>query len=548
MRSRSQPPIIPEDRDQRLVKTPYGEGLVIRTRPNDKVQEVKLLEWERASKESQVAAKQYRGSKQPLMMYSAAELESTDAVVGDDVICSYGRGTVTKCIKVHILSKKDRSEFPSPADDGGSEEEKKGDDELNTSEAPRHGVRKGRTLTKYQVELKSWRLAGRSKVRCYLFRDAIKVVRRKMLSEMSAQERVEFAQRQKASALQSFKEKRYQQALNLYAGAVDAVRYVQHDASSSNETRADLVVVMVTCSNNAATCCVQLGRWKDAARFAQNALVLLDALYGKRGLKIHTILIADERRGGNDLCDAKLFGEWRVKSYLVVAKAQAQKKEYTEANEILRRARSIILEYTADANNEEVDSITKASITNLLSQDKAIRRFIANFAGQKKAEKEKQKKRAQAMFGGGKTSSKVEALGRSDTKMAKNSDENGLGHLEEEEKKESKTPPTSPKSMATETKDMEAPAADTSDVLSHKVAAPPNRQSSLKNCRPPSTLKRRVSFSNEVSERQITNDYESDKEEDEIFLEQHKEALIMVGIMGLAALSAYALRSLSRQR
>ena len=87
-----------------------------------------------------------------------------------------------------------------------------------------------------------------------------------------------------------FAEKDYTAALETYARAVDAVRYVQHNKQSSNEVRADLLVVMVTCSNNAATCCLQLKQWTEACNYAKNTLVLIDALEEKYGMKIHTIL------------------------------------------------------------------------------------------------------------------------------------------------------------------------------------------------------------------------------------------------------------------
>eukprot|EP00555_Chaetoceros_dichaeta_P014662 CAMPEP_0198276000 /NCGR_PEP_ID=MMETSP1447-20131203/65076_1 /TAXON_ID=420782 /ORGANISM="Chaetoceros dichaeta, Strain CCMP1751" /LENGTH=475 /DNA_ID=CAMNT_0043970915 /DNA_START=102 /DNA_END=1526 /DNA_ORIENTATION=- len=144
---------------------------------------------------------------------------------------------------------------------------------------------KERVLTKYQIELTSWRLAGRSTVKCYLFQPShptpaptptsptsppstittppptqtVRAIRPKTLSEMSPHEKVHLALHQKQKASLSFATRSFPAALHLYASAVDAVRYVQHDSQSTNECRADLIDVMVTCSNNAATCCVQLG-------------------------------------------------------------------------------------------------------------------------------------------------------------------------------------------------------------------------------------------------------------------------------------------------
>lgn len=57
------------------------------------------------------------------------------------------------------------------------------------------------------------------------------------VSKMNVHEKIEYAQDLKASATSNFSAKRYQEALDFYAKAVDTVRYVQHDTSSSNENR-----------------------------------------------------------------------------------------------------------------------------------------------------------------------------------------------------------------------------------------------------------------------------------------------------------------------
>ena len=276
------------DKDQRLVQTPYGKGLVTKIRPSKDpqlpVKEIRLLEWEQAAKANQVA------SKTPTVLYSTTDFESISATKGNDVITPYGRGTITEQVTVRLLNK----------------------DKIDPVTEEPIGEQ---VFTKFHVQINSWKLAGRSTVNCYLFSNQVKVVRKKTLMEMNAGERVEFAMIQKNGASKIFAEKRYQEALNIYAGSIDAVRYIQHDSHNDNERRADLIEVMVTCSNNAATCAIQLQLWEEAFKFAKNALILLSALFEKRGAKIHTILNKD-----NGLCDAKLFGEWRVKSRLIMAR------------------------------------------------------------------------------------------------------------------------------------------------------------------------------------------------------------------------------------
>lgn len=203
----------PEDADQAIVQTPYGRGIILRTRKADNIKEVQLLEWESMCRPSS-------GPNKPIILYTSINYPSVQPHVGDDVICSYGRGRV-----------KEVSILPSSTS--------------KSTKLPR---------LKYSIALSSWRIRGRANVTCHVISPPPRVVRKHTLSEMDAYERVELAQSQKIKATEYFsKKKDYTLALNSYAGALDAVRNVQHDSSSTNEVRADLVVTMVTCSNNAAT-------------------------------------------------------------------------------------------------------------------------------------------------------------------------------------------------------------------------------------------------------------------------------------------------------
>jgi len=202
----------PEDANQAIVSTPYGRGLIVRTRESDGVKEVQLLEWENSAK---------RGKRQPFMMYTPVDYPSVSPHVGDDVICQYGRGRITQV---------------SRATDA-----------------------KGNVALTYALALSSWRLNGRSAVTCHVTFPPPSVVRKHTLSEMDAHEKVELAGSQKAKATEYFSRKKdYELALTTFASAVDAVRNVQHDHTSTNVVRADLVAVMITCSNNAATCSVKV--------------------------------------------------------------------------------------------------------------------------------------------------------------------------------------------------------------------------------------------------------------------------------------------------
>mmetsp|Transcript_11067 Transcript_11067/g.17055 ORF Transcript_11067/g.17055 Transcript_11067/m.17055 type:complete len:413 (+) Transcript_11067:70-1308(+) len=326
---------IREDANQAMVATPYGRGLVVRSGRDDGIREIQLTEWELTPSRS---ARRFRGA----ILYSPSDYPSVKILKGDDVICLWGRGKV--------------------------------------SEIRPNGM--------VAVKLNSWRLAKRSLVNCYLRSSDVQVVRKKTQSEMTVYERVEFSKECKKLANEQFSQKSYEAALNKYSKAVDAIRYVQHDNCSSNEIRADLVMIMITSCNNAATCCRQLQRWEDCVKFAKNALVLLDALYQKRGLRIHTILNSD---GFND---SKLFSEWKVKSYILIGRAHFAKHEYEDAMEALDAANRIITQ-----------AVAKTPM--LASQQKDVEKLVAHCTREKKIMKKKEKKRAQAMFGRDKTNKNI---------------------------------------------------------------------------------------------------------------------------------------------
>lgn len=251
---------VPEDKDQAIVDTPFGKGIVVRTRKHGltsefSMREIELVDWTRP----QVP----KGIQKPHMLYSPAKFPSVKPKIGDEVLTTWGRGKV-----VEIR-----------------------DDDPNT----------------HVIKLSSWRLAGRSSVMCYVSANDIEVMRPYRIYDMSIWEKVEHAEHLKHVATKKFNGKDFPGALEIYAKAVDAVRYVQHGKDSTNELRADLLVVMITCSNNAGTCCLHLKNWERAESLGHNALILIDALEERKDSKIRKIINAD------GIGDSQLFGSWKVK-------------------------------------------------------------------------------------------------------------------------------------------------------------------------------------------------------------------------------------------
>ncbi|KAL3798826.1 hypothetical protein HJC23_004614 [Cyclotella cryptica] len=469
----------PEDAAQAIVQTPYGRGLILRTRRADNIKEVQLLEWESVSSS-------FKRTNHPIMLYTSEDYPSVRPHVGDDVICSYGRGRIKE------ISLMPPVQTESPTNKTG------------------HAQR-----VKYSIVLSSWRLRGRSTVTCHIISPPPRVVRKHTLSEMDAHEKVELAQSQKFKATEFFsKKKDYTLALNAYAGALDAVRNVQHDHSSTNEVRADLVVTMVTCSNNSATCCIKLKKWEEATRFAQNSLILLDALYAKKGLKIHSIL---NKEG---TIDTKLFGEWRVKSYLVIARSAMERDDEEGAIAVLKKAKVVAMEYIDDINSKQQSSINKQELDSLkilTSQMKEVRRLMADCAEKKKATKIKEKKRAQKMFAQDKDAPSNKAASR--ISKAGVPDETAEG----------------------KTKGNDAPCTDAPD---EKSSAPVLKGVlNDKKCDRP-TIRKSVSFS--LKPPQIKEFDSSTGDEDLPWYSRHKEALAMVAIAGFSVVAIASLRKLQR--
>jgi len=429
-------------------------------------------------------------SREPNMLYTPKDYPSVPPSIGDDVICEYGRGVLTEI-----------------ADE------------------------------KYTIELASWRLSGRSNVTCHVT-TAPKVVRKHTLGEMDSAEKVALAKSQKVQAAKFFSEKDYLGALNTYASAVDKVRNVQHDHTSSNEVRADLVVIMITCSNNAATCCIKLAKWEEASKFAKNALIMLDALFRKRGMKIHTIL------NNEGIIDAKLFGEWRVKSYLVVARACMEQGEVEDAIAILKKAKGLGMPYIDEFSSSSSDrKEEKTSLRALALQMKEIKRLITEYSEKRKAakmiEKKKAKVMAKALFGG--DSGKENATpGKENTVQTRVSSESKqpMVQVKEEQLKVSEVQSNDGSGEAT---------GETASVGTKK--APFRRKSSLKSKldREYPPVQQSVSFCDQPPQvKEFDRTRDDDEDDDETPWEKHKEALILMGIAGFSVLAFVGLRRACR--
>ena len=435
---------VPEDKDQYLVITPYGPGLVIRTRkihPQSSgrissgrseivvLKEIELTGWSNSSSSTIDTDDRHNDATnrsgrpvRPAMLYTAIDYPTITPTVGSDVMCPFGlgRGRVLELVRRNVVVSTETATTCEGTDSN----------KVTTTAANSGTVN---TMTFVVVRLSSWRLAGRSTVTCYWNIHMVRTVRHKHIYEMSIVEKIEYANELKQIAATHFQQKEYVKAIHHYERAVQAVKYVQHNTDSTNTIRADLLLVMITCCNNSATCYMQLVQqqqdqqkninettnsrssinskneyYEKAYQHAQQALSLIETLEAKKGGRIHQELLH------LDSCnDVRIFGEWKIKSLYIIASISYTKYDRVEdAMTIIHKARDLITTLTKDQNcTKHQDTPTNITTTTTVHEQqrtkilvqlrKKDRELIKLYHQCKERQKDVlkiEKLRAQAMF------------------------------------------------------------------------------------------------------------------------------------------------------
>jgi tetratricopeptide (TPR) repeat protein len=199
----------------------------------------------------------------------------------------------------------------------------------------------------------------------------------KKIHEMSLSDRVEYAQELKGQAAKDYASKDYKAAYPKYARAVDAVQTATETSDNmSIDRRVPAIMLLITCSIKAAVCSRNLEQWDEAERFSRNATVILDSLEPKLGENI--------RAQVDQTAYSRIFGEWRVKSLMVMAQALAEKQNTEQAIKILRRAQDVITQYSAP--EFALQPLLKSSVKRLRAQDEDILILQAQCIRQRQAE------------------------------------------------------------------------------------------------------------------------------------------------------------------
>jgi len=243
---------------------------------------------------------------------------------------------------------------------------------------------------------------------------------------------------------------------------------------------------MITCCNNAGTSCLFLSRWEDSFKFAKNALLVLDALYEKRDTSKILKLIYSH---GVDA--SKLFGVWKVKSLLLIARALAEKHETEDAMSNLKTALGIVTIY-----KKESDSMCQ----QLALQEKQIRRLFTSCKQRIIAEKKKERQRAQAMFNSG--SGKSKSMNHTETMVQPIPIETNPSQQEKEEEGKEK---------------MNAPSSSTSHEISNEGKEDEESTVALHSPRT-----KRVSFADGNKPGSLLDDDEEEEEQVPSFFDEHK--------------------------
>ncbi len=422
---------VPEDKDQYLVKTPYGPGLVLRTRKPKHLQskikiarnvtdrngsevvimrEIELTGWSISQNGTDEVSNRQQDDPstkncidntsgrpiRPAMLYTSIDYPTITPQIGSDVICPYGFG------RGRVVELRNALPTMTPGGRGSDDSDESVTSTLNTD-----------TTTFVVVRLSSWRLAGRNTVVCTFHRNTVRTVRHQHIYEMSIVEKIEYANTLKQTAAIHFSQKDYSNAIRQYERAVNAVKFVQHGPNSTNVIRADLLLVMITCCNNSATCYLQLLQqqqqhnpsnsqsalkheyFEKAYQHAQQALSLTEAMEGKKGGRIHQELLK------LDSCnDARMFGEWKVKSLYIIAYVFCNKYDrIDEANSTILKARDIIasaIKITVNDHHQQ-QHLTKLQ-AQLRKKDRELIKLYHQCKERQKELLKIEKLRAQAMF------------------------------------------------------------------------------------------------------------------------------------------------------
>jgi len=263
--------------------------------------------------------------------------------------------------------------------------------------------------TQVKVHILPWKLAnGESKVFASIPNDQVLCVLSKCrASGMDLAQKREYVQALKRAAVAQGQARRYGCALDLYRKTIAVVTALLQetrpgadaagsDSSTSKQKhsaeRADWLVTVVRCSNNAAAICLQLDLFEDCMSLTRNAMLVLDALQGEQrpsfpGPPTDTAMalqLAIDKTDSNSSCEEKksaaspqqvgqvrLFGECKIQSLLYMAAALLKVEQASACKKTCEQAQTILKQYSGREYLER--SEYKSTLKRLVSLQKQIK-------------------------------------------------------------------------------------------------------------------------------------------------------------------------------
>jgi hypothetical protein len=248
-----------------------------------------------------------------------------------------------------------------------------------------------------QVILSSWKLAQESQqhVVCYLRVADITIVSQQALDDMTMTQQIAFTKLLKDLACTAQNKKQTGLALSLHQTLLRACTTLLKTCHSP--ARADILVHAIKCNNHAAACALQLELRRVAREHAKTAIAIMDALQTKK-TSATSASSTTSITSTTSLGEIKLFGQFRVKSLILVARSYLDLDGPTSTNYLKPRHRDAaklaldkadaLVQATIHAAAQQ-DTLTKGSSTTQAQED--LRKQLASYRRQVKKLKQQYK-------------------------------------------------------------------------------------------------------------------------------------------------------------
>ena len=238
----------------------------------------------------------------------------------------------------------------------------------------------------YKVALDNWQLADKKSPTLYLMHSAVTAdieaqkaaaEQKRKRSQWNNMLTIAVSNKDKAAAL--FKKKDYEGAKKAYLDALSALNNLGTELPDS--FRAEVLEHTIPCHNNIALCSMKNKQYDEAIAYANNGVMLVDALDGQinKGAgaahggsgerKLSMVWMAFKRRG---MTYEKLIRDWKKKSLFYKGKAAYLAKEFDIAIDNLAMALAVLntpLEgsvawalATCDGNSAEVSALVDPNL------------------------------------------------------------------------------------------------------------------------------------------------------------------------------------------